>query len=290
MRWGRTGQEAALLGAGALLVVFLVQALPRQAHTDEYKHQVHDKAGITLNCAGCHGGTKDGRIELPGKDQHKPCSNQGCHAKEFRKRDSGICTNCHDHNQPWRPNPVKRSFSKVSEFWVGFGHKEHKGRQNEGFACATCHPVQSGQPPRPADPDFLAVAHKDCAQCHGEFAKPAMTDCGGCHKLEGNSKPPKGSAGPQWRVAAKFEHETHQADPRAKGKALACESCHGNVLTVKPGERIPRPTMQGCATGCHNGEIAFKATGFACVKCHGPASQRLPGAPASQPGSQPGGR
>lgn len=274
--------QVGLLAGGAALLIALL-ALP--AYTDDYRHEVHDKAGISLNCEGCHGGTKDGRVGLPGKDQHKPCSNVGCHAEEFRKANSGICVNCHTHNEPWRANPVKRQFSAVSEFWVGFGHNEHQNRLKAGFACQSCHPVQAGQPPRPADPDFLAVAHKDCAQCHGEFAQPLMTNCGGCHKLEATSPPPKGSAGPQWRVAEKFAHETHQQDPRSK-QGLACESCHGDVLKVTSGDRIPRPSMEGCASTCHNGEVAFKATGFACVRCHGPAS-KAPTAPASQPASQP---
>jgi hypothetical protein len=45
---------------------------------------------------------------------------QGCHAAEYRKRGSTLCANCHDHNEPWRANPVKPSFSAVSEFFIGF--------------------------------------------------------------------------------------------------------------------------------------------------------------------------
>lgn len=251
-----------------------------------YRHEVHSNAGVTLRCEGCHGGSADGKIELPGKDQHKPCSNRGCHAADFRKRDSNLCISCHEHNEPWRANPLKTTFDGPGEFFVAFSHQSHDKRmRNDKSSCGSCHPNQAGNPPRAPEKGFLVLAHKDCSTCHAEFAKPAMTDCGGCHKLESTSKAPEGnSTDPRWRVAAKFRHETHRTDPRNNG-VQDCRSCHGDVLTVAAGERIPRPSMQGCAEGCHDGTVAFKATGFNCSKCHGP---NLPtGRPASSPMSSP---
>jgi c(7)-type cytochrome triheme protein len=277
-----------MAGGLALCVAGLLWASPTQGRAESFSHEGHEKAGLSLKCEMCHGGSVDGKIDLPGKDNHKPCSNEGCHAAEYRKRGSTLCANCHDHNEPWRANPVKPSFSAVSEFFIGFSHESHEKRlqkADSGFACQTCHPVQAGAPVREADPAFLALGHKDCATCHSSI-EPKMTSCGGCHQINSKAPPPKGSAAdPKWRVAEKFKHESHQTDKRAGGQKLDCRACHGDVMKVAAGERIPRPSMEGCASSCHNGQVAFKATGFTCAKCHGPAPKNA--GPASAPSSVP---
>lgn len=255
---------------------------PLPAAQAKYQHSVHEGAGVTLRCDGCHGSSADGKISFPGGNDHKPCSNDGCHGDEFRRSGPRICTTCHDHADPWRSNPARSEFAMGGEFFVGFSHKSHDKRIRDQRGCGTCHPGQAGLPPVEIDASWLAPVHKDCATCHAEFAKPTMTECGGCHELEPTKK--KGAeTDPKWRVSAKFQHETHRQDPRNK-QALDCRACHGDVLNVAPGQRIPRPTMQGCGD-CHNGTIAFKATGHDCTKCHGPV--RTAPAPATAPASEP---
>jgi c(7)-type cytochrome triheme protein len=243
---------------------------PMSAAQSQYKHNVHANAGLALRCDGCHGSSAEGKIKFPGGDNHKPCANLGCHGNDFRRSNSKICTTCHAHSDPWRANPARSPRDRSGEFFVGFSHKNHDKRIRDQKGCGTCHPTQAGLPAAAIDPSWLAPAHRDCAACHAEFARPAMSDCGGCHKLEPTSKSAAAETDPKWRVRAKFQHETHRQDARS-GQQLGCTACHGDVLSVAPGARIPRPSMKDCST-CHNGTVAFKTTGHDCAKCHGPAS------------------
>ncbi len=302
--------------AGALGVVTLLWAGGAVAERPSvrYDHAVHAKLGVPLNCEVCHKITPEMRPTFPGADDHKPCANEACHKMEFAKRESTFCFACHARNEPWGENPIERRLDG-DEFAVAFSHANHldraEGGKLLGQGCATCHPTQAGKvgpAPSMADP---APQHRWCGSCHQQLAEPPMQACGGCHKLGGGPAVAAAASQPsdRWRVAAKFEHDTHRMDvrtatplasptgdtgwarfDRSTAKTLDCEACHANMATVGVGDAAARPGKPACET-CHAGERAFKVTGFGCATCHGPsAAASKPGEmPASQPGGPPGG-
>jgi hypothetical protein len=250
-----------------------------------FEHSRHaQKAGLSIKeCTGCHADTKpNGRLKFPGQ-VHKPCSNDTCHAAEFRKRTTQYCIVCHAKNEPFGKNPLKQKLgSGRIEFETPFSHKSHLAKKalaatTAGGPCARCHAAEMGlERPKPP-PGVLAPGHELCANCHEAVASPKILECAGCHRLGGQAQSTAGAAKTQgddftWRVKANFSHLTHRFDTR-KGKEttdpLACTECHGDVERAEPGAAVPRPTMAGCGRTCHNGQVAFKTTGFLCTKCHG---------------------
>jgi len=294
--------------AAVVALVSMTGSSPIQAEgkgAPLYSHMKHEGMGIKLTCSACHGATSTGMLTMPAKDQHKPCANQACHAADFRAKDSTLCTVCHDHNEPWRANPVRGELRKTGEFWVGFSHKSHLNRGEKsvlaGRGCPTCHTAQAGMAAPPRRAGVLAPQHELCASCHESLSEPKMTDCNGCHKLETGGRAASAEAPGAWRTGGNFAHETHRTDVRtakevdkaatgwkrydaASATALDCKACHGNVLDAGAGDRLPRPTMAGCGT-CHNGAFAFKTTGFECVRCHGASASAAPAAPKGSKGS-----
>jgi c(7)-type cytochrome triheme protein len=246
-----------------------------------FNHTQHQKAGLGMDsCDACHAGTSaDGKLKFPGKD-HKPCSNGACHADEYRKRGSQLCFTCHMRNEPWGDNPTKTSLVRPAgvppEFSVGFSHKAHfergGGKDSKAVGgCQNCHYRESGGEAPKVAPGLLAPAHVQCASCHEATAKPEMLKCGACHTFSSSIPAVAGErAAPEWRVTAKFRHETHRTDARTTPPgALDCQACHPGVSDAGPGQKPPSPKMAGCASTCHDGKVAFKATGFGCVRCHG---------------------
>jgi hypothetical protein len=100
-----------------------------------------------------------------------------------------------------------------------------------------------------------------------------MLECKSCHTSALSRLEDRGARSEPlpWRTTKMFKHETHRIDARAPGdrRALPCELCHKGALESPLGRLPPRPTMVLCAETCHNGETAFKATGFECARCHG---------------------
>ena len=104
-----------------------------------------------------------------------------------------------------------------------------------------------------------------------------MRKCEACHRS------PKPGERTKWAVDAKFQHLTHRIDVSRTAKVvdtstvgwgavdkstatkLDCTVCHATLDSGK------NPAMQACRT-CHDGQHAFKDTGFACARCHGPGS------------------
>lgn len=278
---GRGVERRAVLG-GALLLGALVfsSAWVQQSEGEtvpvkhgSFSHVQHFNKGLSQDCGACHGGDGRGGLQAPGAN-HAPCNS--CHAEEFAKRDSKLCQSCHEDSDPWVKNkPIAQLSGGASSFVAGFSHKDHTGRIDalKGGDCATCHPVQSGQEaPTPikkkgrggATGLYTPAAHTQCAQCHSNLA-PKMDDCAGCHRLpEAGAEASKVKVTPiEWRVGAKFTHGGHLS------RGMKCDNCHAGVLTVEPGEAVPKPTKVDCA-GCHNGKTAFSVTGHDCAKCHGP--------------------
>lgn len=214
--------------------------------TDEplFSHAAHAKRGVDLlHCTQCHG-AGDWRAALPGRNEHRPCQNEGCHAVEFGKLGSRLCLSCHERNDPFEPNVIKRPASRAQPEWrVAISHPSHL---SSGAACVSCH---AGIVEKP-EPD----GHALCGGCHKPNSKTTMEACAACHKPTGG---PAAAARP-WSVAARFAHD--------KNHRAQCESCHRG-----PGAPdLVQPNMHECAE-CHDGEVAFKVTGFGCARCHGAA-------------------
>lgn len=230
-----------------------------------YAHALHNDKGVPLTCDQCHPSAANGRIEFPVPNkEHKPCAS--CHAAEFRQQNSAICLSCHEHNQPWRPNPTRTSFRGGTEFAVVLEHKAHAK-----VACDTCHAEQAGKPVASAAPGLLAPSHQLCAGCHESLQKPLMTSCGDCHSLEAaRTAAAQRAAG--WSVRAMFSHDRHRDREQRAGPE--CLSCHvGTGVSEGP---PPHPQKSGCET-CHaSGKTAFSVTGFGCHRCHGAAEPPPP--------------
>lgn len=278
------GRGAVFLG---LFVLGGTVSRPLQAEEPSvarYSHAQHKELGVTLTCKACHVTASNGRLRWPGQD-HKPCSNAICHASEFRNRDSKLCYACHLSNEPFAPNPLRKTFTGGREFQGQFSHQTHFGLKilKGRTGCGSCHPVQAGQS-RPVKKGWLAPSHALCASCHQALNLPNMSDCVGCHaqtKAEGVS-----TLDGMWRVVAKFKHDDHREDiltakplgtmgrgwvkyDRSTAQDADCSDCHQQVAEA-PGA-VPRPAKASCEP-CHNGDHSFKVTGFDCAKCHGPAN------------------
>lgn len=270
--------------SGSLLLGLYKPDLAR-AEEPRYDHAQHEEAGVKMTCGACHGGAADGTLAWPGQD-HKPCSNGLCHAGEFKKRESSFCLSCHTSRSVAPPNPLRSSFSGGDPFDGRFSHAQHLALPilAKRSGCASCHPGPAGEE-RVVTADVLAPQHGLCASCHEALSSPVMTECAECHVASGSELArvlPKN--GGKWVVTAKFEHDGHRRDVRtakvadaakkgwerydaSSAEPLECRSCHGDVLET---DGIPpRPGKKDC-TACHDGNYAFKTSGFGCAKCHGP--------------------
>ena len=267
----------------ALLVALLLVAgvpgpdgLSAQGKPGRFSHQQHGKNAE--NCTSCHrisAATKwleKGKVATGrGGNEHRPCSNGGCHANQFTTRRAGaFCWSCHVGTlRSVRYPPYRRRGE--SEFVLQkFSHKAHIRDGNKG--CEQCHtPEKKKKTRKKADPrtetDMIAVSHQVCGEtiCHGDKVSPMMSECASCHavKAEGAKVAPLATS--VWsnkRVAVAFGHTEHMK----ASKEDACGTCHTNTQ-VGTGEVIPLPMMQTCES-CHDGTRAFSALGFDCVKCH----------------------
>lgn len=232
-----------------------------------FGHELHKGKGVAVDdCQSCHG-IKGFRVEpvTRGKD-HQPCNNTACHASEYMSREPKICVVCHDSADPWVKQTARIRDLDVSEFGGDISHKTHQSNKARegGIKCASCHGDVFAQ--NESKPD----AHAVCGSCHQGGLRPLMSDCGDCHKLGYQEKLRKGAS--SYNVRDRFEHSDHDSDPREKGRnAPDCKVCHSDVAKATTLAEIPSPTMQSC-DACHDGKLAFKTTGFGCVKCHGQAA------------------
>lgn len=223
-----------------------------------YDHAKHGKLNVDhSNCVDCHSLDASFNVKpaLSGKD-HKPCSNEGCHASEFYAKKPAICTACHDGSEPWIKQRAIARRRKSSEFGRDISHVTHAQGGNE--TCKSCH----GDPYRGTAP---AGGHKACAPCHAAASAPKMSFCAGCHGL-GQTNATASTQKTGWSVGASFQHATHAADPKS-GSETSCVQCHATIPKARKVSEVANPTMQSC-DGCHDGKTAFKTTGFGCYRCH----------------------
>jgi c(7)-type cytochrome triheme protein len=210
-----------------------------------FSHANHRARGVKLEeCTQCHGVGGDWRATLPGQREHRPCQNEACHAKEFDgKIGSRLCLSCHERNDPFEPNPVKRPTSRARPEWtVKMTHGPHLGVST--LSCAGCHPSI-------LDPiATIGDGHILCGKCHLKKAKPGMDACLACHSTVAAK-----NIG-AWSVGARFRHDQNHREK--------CESCHRAPAAAPD---LTQPKMEGCGA-CHDGARAFKVTGFGCARCH----------------------
>jgi c(7)-type cytochrome triheme protein len=269
----RVGALRLIAAAGVLGAAFSLsnqataQRAPRAAKEPavRYSHTDHEKHGVKQkDCSKCHQLDEEWTVQAPtrGRD-HQPCNESGCHAKEYFSREPKICVVCHADSRPWVKQKAELKRRKVSEFGGDLSHKTHAtarvGGRGANGPCLACH----GDPYRD---EPTSGGHADCAPCHGSREQPRMGDCGDCHRLGARKARVKAKGGP-WRVAALFTHTTHGRDPRRPQTQTECTTCHAGVTKATRLADIKNPTMRSCDT-CHDGEAAFKTTGFECYRCH----------------------
>ena len=256
-----------------------------------FRHGDHDKRGVDVkNCAGCHTLDAKGFAMAPGigKD-HMPCSNATCHQSEFVNRAPKICAACHDAEMPGLKTVARMRPTDIFDLEGPMNHAAHlaamaKQHGTGNGACETCHgdryTIAASAAPK---------GHAQCVSCHekpASAATPPMTACASCHNAP---RPPSVLASGPWSVAANFDHTTHGRDPRAAANHSipACVECHSSVAQAADLAAITAPKMTTC-DGCHDGQHAFKTTGFQCARCHSaaavktapPAAPTAPTAPA----------
>lgn len=231
-----------------------------------FGHEFHKGKGVAVDdCASCHG-IRGFKIEpVTRGNDHKPCNGEACHASEYMSREPKICVVCHDTNEPWVKQTARIRDLSSSEFGGEISHKTHQGdkARKGGVQCESCHGdvYERGNKPE---------AHAVCGSCHQGGLEPDMSNCGSCHKL--GYQETRRKAGSRYAVRARFDHTDHNTDPRSKKrKAPGCKTCHVGIKDASTLAEISSPTMQSC-DACHDGELAFKTTGFGCAKCHGDAT------------------
>lgn len=276
------GLALALVGAAA---VAAVAAPPPIIKVDNRKFD-HDKharvaaaAGKPAACASCHTFDEAG-ARKPGRE-HPRCAQ--CHTyprscdlmkQPGPKGQARICGVCHTPTSTRCLPPDLPPPPKADSFEARFTHGKHAalGASIERD-CVQCHAAQAAAAP-PKTP-----AHKLCSGCHNPGgAKPAMADCQSCHVApRGRTAGPTGPTGPAaadpFRLAA-FDHRAHHAASRQ----ASCLGCHDKLLGAGD-SALPRPSMAGCQSRCHDGQKAFSAVGTRCTTCH---KGRDPVAPVRQ--------
>ncbi|HET7503915.1 MAG TPA: cytochrome c3 family protein [Kofleriaceae bacterium] len=250
-----------------------------------FSHAEHKKRNVKMeDCATCHVLDNDGTLAAPlSRKDHLPCANAACHQSEFAARAPKICGVCHDSAAPWAKIAARPTRRRGLEWFEAMNHSLHLG-SGRTATCETCHGDKRSGAEAPHD-------HRACVGCHAHGAQPLMVNCAGCHSATGHSK----VTASEWNVAALFEHTRHAVDPRSH-KPTACTECHTKVATAKDMSVVTAPRMADC-DGCHDGKIAFKTTGFGCVRCHGqkppatafdPRGARAPAAASVPAGAAPG--
>jgi c(7)-type cytochrome triheme protein len=200
-------------------------------------------------CFGaCHGKSGD-------HDYHPECSSLSAGGG---KSPAKVCAVCHPVKARCRPSDLPPAQTDRDSFGANFTHSKHLtlGTSIEKD-CGYCHKAESvGMPALTVRP------HAMCGGCHNaNGAKPAITECQGCHTA------PKGSnltGGDAYRLRP-FDHPAHTA---ASKMPPSCTGCHDKLVGATNESALPRPSMLNCQTKCHDGVKAFSATGTKCTQCH----------------------
>jgi c(7)-type cytochrome triheme protein len=259
-------------------------AVVQPASKRRFDHDAHTASLAKMGkpaalCNSCHPSSAAGEPTLTGKREHARCF-EGCHtfSSSCSTMAAGlgqVCAACHPTlKSACLPSlPPKPGLS----FEAKFSHGRHTqaGASAEPL-CLRCHAVQAFAAGA-AEP--TTSAHRDCSGCHERGAAPLMNKCDGCHR----SPQPTLAAAPNPYRLESFDHRSHMKH----AKQSACLGCHQDLQKTGNENSLPKPQMASCQAQCHNGKVAFTATGTSCTKCH----QNQPGvtdAAALQPPSVAG--
>lgn len=225
-----------------------------------------------IPCGGCHRSdvTRSAHgTPRPGADDHAPCDDGQCHAKQFLGPPGLFCQVCHTEvttqplAAPLKPYPSEDPWQSLPP---GFSHQRHldaaKMERHVGFhvACADCHTGADGARARPD--------HATCARCHAAEAKlpdaPRMEDCAGCHQP--GARPRSRSRLIRDDVRP-FDHERHRTD--RKNQPIRCEQCHDRTTRAAGYGDHAAPRVESCV-GCHDDteRTPYAMRMRICETCH----------------------
>ncbi len=271
-------RRAALVGlALAVLAAAAVAAPPPiiKVGSRKFDHDKHAQAsaaaGKPAACASCHTFDENG-VPKAGRE-HPRCAQ--CHTyprscdlmkQAGPKGQARICQVCHTPTSKRCLPPDLPPPPNADSFQARFTHGKHLALGSSiERDCVQCHAAQAAaEPPKVAAPQL-------CSGCHyPNGAKPTMADCQSCHQAPRSRT---AAAADPYRLTA-FDHRAHHASSRQ----ASCLGCHDKLLGA--GEAaLPRPSMAGCQSRCHDGQKAFSAVGTRCTACH---KGRDPVAPVRQ--------
>ena len=152
------------------MVTWLLVLIPSEATAKDppsFKHAAHGQWLDMKRCTTCHGVGDDWRGSMPGVDEHRACRNEACHADEFRKAGSTICLVCHETNEPYSGNPLKRVPPRE---WK-LGPVPHPPHVAAKVKCLACHGEVVGAP--------VQEGHSACSSCHSKGNGLTMAECMG---------------------------------------------------------------------------------------------------------------
>ena len=237
-----------------------------------FSHKAHQRRRNLGTCSTCHQLTGNG-TPLGAARNHAPCADSGCHRNEFKSLRPKICGTCHVARQPWRKLHRDRGAPAETEFGARFSHKAHLAGAKPRLkaTCTRCHQLASGKRELRLSRDHAACIGSGCharvASVKGS-AKPPLSACTVCHKLELVRKQQLKRHTARWSVRSKFRHKNHRSEPGATSKSLPCQQCHTTVRNSVVLRDVGTPAKKTCMR-CHDGGSAFKLTGHKCGRCHG---------------------
>lgn len=259
------GMVAASLAAGPPVIA------PSNRHFDHARHESSAaNGGKPAACNACHTVDATGGIRLG--QEHARCA--GCHEYPASctvmqttgvQAPARVCQVCHLATRPECLPKDLPAIPKSDSFEAQFTHGKHLTLgTNIEKDCAQCHTKQAAKPTSTG----YGVAHKLCAGCHNaNGVKPSISECAGCH----TAPTPKLARMPDPFRLAGFDHPAHAG----ASQQHSCLSCH-DKLAGADDHALPRPSMVGCLTKCHDGGKAFSATGTTCTQCHKSAEPATP--------------
>jgi hypothetical protein len=242
----------------------------------------------TLDCSKCHK-IEPGNIDETRFTGHASCL--GCHnlAVEDIMRPVTFCGICHNGRAVSKQQPALFKYPKEAgktDFGIGFSHPSHlKPRTGATFnraalnnpllnvsvlggdtpRCYDCHKPNDLRGPNAPGPKTIeintATGHPSCFVCHGDqpLARPAMSECAACHRLNGPRYPH------YYGAVKDFRHPDHVYDTRPIIKAEArfprppdylCSECHQSAARAVSLAEIRLPELQYC-NQCHNGRLGL---------------------------------
>lgn len=223
-----------------------------------------------IACGACHRPQK-----RPGQDDHRPCDDAACHAKEFLAQPGKLCEVCHTRvsNTKGLEAPLKQY--PLDDAWrtlpSKFSHRRHldaglmESRVGFHVACVDCH-VRDGKKTQPD--------HAICARCHAPEASlpkaPKMTECAACHQQGARER----TRSRLIKDDLHFDHDRHKTD--RKGRSIRCEQCHSETSRSNSYTDHAAPRVQQCVT-CHDdtdrtpAEMRMRA----CETCHSARKNQL---------------